>query len=146
MTIVILILILSARQICALGKDQCSDDGCIAVASVTSDRDGTIQEYEVAHRLSSRAKRVSQRERFVVTYLLDETGRRYDPKSRQGQPPFDTLLGAGEAITTARTFRVPLDTRGLGLVITREGDFGFPRCCIIGKGPFYKAPIVYLPT
>jgi hypothetical protein len=40
---------------------------------------------------------------------------------------------------------VPRNTPGLGLIVTREGDIPFPRCCIIGTGIFHKDPMVPLP-
>ena len=131
------------RRVIALGADQCADDWCIAVATI--DRpDGAAQPaYRVTFKLSSRAGRVSQRERFVVAYLLDSTGRRYNAAPAGGQPPFDTLLRPLESIVTTRTFAVPATAAGLGVVVAREGGGGFPGCCIVGIGPFYKPPIVY---
>jgi len=144
MVVVTLVSLLSPRRVAARGEDQCSDDWCIAVTDIARAGTGALDTFHVAFRLSSRARRVTQRERFVVAYLRDRTGRRYDASPQDGQPPFDTPLGAGESITTSRTFAVPAHAAGLGVVVAREGGFGFPGCCIIGDGLFHKPPIVYV--
>jgi len=41
-------------------------------------------------------------------------------------------------------FAVPGNAAPLGVVIAREGDFGFPRCWILGQGRIRKPPIVYV--
>jgi len=43
------------------------------------------------------------------------------------EPPFDRRLDPG------------------GVVIGREGDFAFPRCCILGEGLFKRWPVVFGP-
>jgi len=144
MVVVTLVSLLSPRRVAARGEDQCSDDWCIAVTDIARAVTGALDTFHVAFRLSSRARRVTQRERFVVAYMRDRTGRRYDASPQDGQPPFDTPLGAGESITTSRTFEVPAHAAGLGVVVAREGGFGFPGCCIIGEGLFHKPPIVYV--
>jgi hypothetical protein len=144
MVVVTLVSLLSPRRVAARGEDQCSDDWCIAVTDFARAGTGALDTVHVAFRLSSHARRVTQRERFVVAYMRDRTGRRYDASPQDGQAPFDTPLGAGESITTSRTFAVPAHAAGLGVVVAREGGFGFPGCCIIGEGFFHKAPIVYV--
>ena len=144
MIVVTLVSLVSPRRVAARGEDQCSDDWCIAVTDITRAGTGALDTFHVAFRLSSRARRVTQRERFVVAYMRDVTGRRYDASPQDGQAPFDTPLVAGESITTSRTFEVPAHAAGLGVVVAREGGFGFPGCCIIGEGLFHKPPIVYV--
>lgn len=144
LSIVVAVSLLSPRHVLARGDDQCSDDWCIAVTdAVRSDpaRTSVI----VTFQISSRARRVSQRERFVVAYLRDQDGHRYYPEPAPDWAPFDTLLGPGESLGTTRIFRVPAEAVGLGVIVAREGDFPFPRCCIIGTGFFHKDPIVPLP-
>ena len=143
LTVVTGVSLLSSRGVVALGEDQCSDDWCIAVTSITLAATTADDVYEVVFRISSRARRVPQRERFVISYMLDSTGRRHDADQSQDQPPFDRRLSPGEAVLTARTFRVPGGGIGLGVVVAREGDSGFPRCCILGQGLFHKPPIVF---
>lgn len=134
--------LLTPRRVVALGADQCSDDWCIAVQQAARGDDISLA---VTFRLTSRARRVRQRERFVVVYLRDSEGRRYNPDTPVEQWPFDVELGPGASVSTTRLFRVPRNVQGLGVVVTREGDVPFPRCCIIGTGIFHKDPIVPLP-
>lgn len=142
MALVAIVSLVTPRAEVAVGEPQCSDDWCIAVQGATPRGDSAIA---VTFHLSSRARRVTQRERFVVVYLRDSTGRRYDPGPAPDQPPFDVALGPGASINSERVFRVSPGARGLGVIVTREGDVPFPRCCIIGTGIFHKDPIVVLP-
>ena len=142
MGIVIGVSLLAPRAVVAVGEDQCSDDWCIAVQEATHPGDSAIA---VTFRLASRALRVTQRERFVVAYLRDGAGRRYDASPAPDQPGFDVELGPGAYVNTRRVFRIPPGASGLGVIITREGDIPFPRCCIIGTGLFHKDPIVPIP-
>lgn len=143
MIVVTVVSVFSPRRVVALGEDQCSDDWCIAVTDIARTGTGAFDTYKVAFRLSSRARRVTQRERFVVAYMRDSAGERYDASPGQGEPPFDASLAAGASILTSRSFAVRAHAVGLGVVVAREGGFGFPRCCIIGEGLFHKPPIIY---
>ncbi len=134
--------LLTPRRVFAVGEDQCSDDWCIAVQGASRTGDSALA---VTFRIASRALRVTQRERFVVVYLRDSGGRRYDPDPAPGQPPFDTELGPGAFVGTQRVFHVPPHAAGLGVIVTRAGDVPFPRCCIIGTGLFHKDPVVPVP-
>ena len=142
MALVAGVSLLTPRRVLALGADQCSDDWCIAVQAAARVDDTSRA---VTFRLASRARRVTQRERFVVAYLQDSDGRRYNADPSLGLPPFDVALAPGASVITTRLFRVPRNVRGLGVIVTREGDVPFPRCCIIGTGIFHKDPIVPLP-
>src|SRR5262249_3187114 len=122
----------SPQRSVALGADRCSDDWCIAADSSHRNDDGVRTIYTVSLRVSSRARRIAQRERFVVAYLRDARGWRYDALPDPQAAPFDTLLQPGEAIRTVRRFVVPASATSVGLVIGREGGFNFPGCCIIG--------------
>jgi hypothetical protein len=116
----------------ALHETRCSDDWCIAVDSVRRDTASGATAYSVVFALSSRARRVAQRERFVVVYLRTDDGRRIDPVPAASDLPFDTLLQPGQTIVATRRFAMPLPAHGAGLVIAREGGLRFPGCCIIG--------------
>lgn len=143
MLTVTLVSLLSHRRVVALGADECSDDWCIAVASITRAGGTGDSTYRVEFRISSRAGRVAQRERFVVAYMVDSLGHRYDPNPTAGQVPFDTLLNPGQSIVAVRTFTVPVTAGAPGVVLTREGGLDFPRCCILGQGPFRKPQITF---
>jgi hypothetical protein len=95
MAAVTLLSLLAPRRVMARGEDLCSDDWCIAVTDITRTGAGALDTYQVTFRLSSRARRVTQRERFVVAYMRDRTGHRYDAGPRVGQAPFDVPLAAG---------------------------------------------------
>ena len=142
----ILVSAISPQRRIAIGEDQCSDDWCIAVGRVRKDTARTEIRYDVDFRLSSRARRVAQRERFVGVYLLDRTGNRYGPVTQPAAVPFDTLLSPGGAIVANRRFVVPVSAGPVGLVVAREGAGWFPRCCIIGDqgSMFHRPPIVPL--
>ncbi len=142
MAVVAGVSLLSSRRVVGKGADQCSDDWCIAVLDATPTPGAAGVTYRVRFRISSRARRVTQRERFVVVYLRDHDGRRFDPGPSDGQAPFDASLSPGESVVTTRTFNLPPSATGLGVVVSREGGLPFPGCCIIGEGLFHKAPIV----
>ena len=145
MGIVVVTSLLSPRRVLAIGEPQCSDDWCITLTNISPTPIGDDDMYQAVFEISSRARRVPQRERFVVAFMLDGAGLRYEAEPSQGVPPFDTELLPGEYIATPRFFQVPRGATDLGVVVAREGDFGVPRCCIIGLGPFYKPPIWYAP-
>jgi hypothetical protein len=145
MLVVLLVGVLTPRQELPLGHAQCSDDWCIAVTHVATQPGAQAERrVDIEFQLSSRARRITQRERFVVVYLRDTDGHRYDPTPSADEPPFDILLGPGQSLSTHRVFIVPDSVHDLGVVVTREGDFAFPRCCIIGDGPLRRPPITPL--
>jgi len=127
----LLVSALTPQRYLAIGDDQCSDDWCIAVQTAQHERTSNGFQYDVTFRLSSRARRIAQRERFVAVYLRDAGGREYAPIADATAVPFDTLLRAGENVSAARRFLIPLDAGVVGLVITRVGGGRFPGCCII---------------
>jgi len=144
MVVVTLVSLLADRRVLGLGEEQCSDDWCVAVVSAMVEPSGPDTRLEVGFRLSSHALGVSQRERFVVAYVLDSEGHRFDADPAPADVPFDTLLAPGGSVGASRNFLVPSEAHDLGVVVAREGDYAFPRCCIIGQGPFHKYPIVPL--
>jgi hypothetical protein len=142
--IVIAVSLLRPRQILEVGEDKCFDDWCIAVQSFERTPSGSEASYHVAIRLSSTARRVSQRENHVSVYLRDGRGRRFDAIPAAGEVPINSLLLPQQSIVANRAFAIPADARDVGLVIAHEG--GFPiEWFIIGGGPFHKEPMVRLP-
>jgi hypothetical protein len=127
----LLVSALTPQRYLAIGDDQCSDDWCIAVEAVHRESTNLGLQYDVTFRLSSRARRVAQRERFVAVYLRGERGREYVPVTDAKAVPFDTQLQAGDTVSATRRFVVPADASIVGLVITRAGGGRFPACCII---------------
>jgi hypothetical protein len=135
------------QQVLNIGDPQCNGEWCIAVlgAQRTPMESGTS--YLVTLQISSRARRVTQRENGVIVYLLDGQGRRYDPIPKLGETPFNTLLQPGESITAIRMFALPSDARDVGLVVDHShGALGcFPGCLVITENNwFHKLPVVRL--
>jgi hypothetical protein len=79
-------------------------------------------------RVFSRARRVSQRAKGAWIYVIDRKGNRYAPDPDPSVVPLDVLLGPGDSVATSRTFRVPAETRELGL--------------ITGHGPSYIGSLI----
>jgi hypothetical protein len=141
MTVVAVVSLFNPRRVAGVGEPLCSDDWCLAVVSV----DRTPEVYRVALRISSTAKRVTQREYGVSVYLLDSDQRRYDPRPSPADVPFDVPLGPQETVDTTRKFDVPASARPAGLVIRH--DSGFPiGWFIIGYDTWFRQPtMVRLP-
>ncbi len=132
LVVVYAVAVASPGRVLALGADACSDDWCIAVTDARPLPAAAGSGYEVTFRLSSRARRVSQRERGVQVWLRDAAGRRYTAERGAGEPPFDVELGPGETVLTRRRFALPAGARPSGIVLGRSG-FPFPGCLIIGE-------------
>jgi len=147
LAVVVIVSLVSPRRVVALGEDRCSDDWCIAVAEVVKEPWPGDSAYRVTLRLSSRARGMPQRETGIAVYLVDEAGHRFDHDAEPSSPPFDVRLQPGEAVTTARRFRVSGQKGSLGVVVAHEGSFGFPGIVIIGDGGslLHKRAIVRVP-
>jgi len=128
-----------------VGERRCFDDWCIAVENASRQPAGGHVAYSVTFRLSSTARRVSQRENSLAVYMTDDRGRRYDPAPNKPDVPFNVQLGPQESVTATRVFEVPGDAHDLGVVISHEG--GFPiGWFIIGYETWFRKPaIVRLP-
>jgi hypothetical protein len=128
-----------------MGDPRCFDDWCITVENATRRPVGGRIAYLVTLRLSSTARRVSQREKSVAVYLTDDGGRRYNSTPQSADLPFDIQLGPQESVTATRTFEVPPDAQNLGLVITHEGGFPIGWFIIGYESWFHKPALVRLP-
>lgn len=132
LAVVYAVALASSARVLALGEDLCSDDWCMAVTEVREAPHGAESLYDVTFRLSSRARRVSQRERGVLVYVRDAGGRRYEGESGPADAPFDVQLGPSQTVTTQRRFFLPQRATARDIVLTHEG-IPFPGCCIIGE-------------
>ncbi len=142
--VVVVVSLFGQRRTFRVGEPQCFDDWCIAVEHVTRTSGERASVYDVTLRYFSRARGITQRERNVTVYLLDEQGHRYDPAASSATVPFDRLLQPGESVTATRVINTPPDARARGVVVAHEG--GFPiTWFIIGAGPFRKPPLVEVP-
>jgi hypothetical protein len=144
---VILVSLLSPQRVLSIGDTRCSDDWCIAVGAVRRSPVPGGTEYSVAFRLSSRARRVPQRENGVVAYLVDSLGGRYFAEPDADAVPFNVALQPGQTVTANRRFRVLGEKDVLGIVVGREGSNAFPGRFIIGDDGslFHRPAIVRIP-
>ena len=141
LAIVVLTSLILPRRILKLGDSRCFDDWCMSVENFRQARQPTAISYVVTLRLSSRARRVTQRENGVALYLTDDQGRRVDPIPDRTAVPLNALLQPQESITATRVFEVPPNASGLGLVIAHEG--GFPvGSFIIGYETWFRKPAI----
>jgi hypothetical protein len=143
------------RREVSVGVPQCFDDWCITVEQAApldtigaTRANGTF--YVVTLRVSSRAKRVTQRENDIDVYLLDDLKRRFEP-SPSGQQaltqaglagePLTSTVAPGESFESRLAFDVPRDAHHLGLVKASHG--WFPVRLIIGEaGSWLHQPTV----
>jgi hypothetical protein len=139
MAIVVAVSLILPRRVIHSGDSQCFDDWCIAIAGYKRSPEGARIRYNLDLRMSSRARRVSQRENNLAVYLTDNHGRRYDPMARGSSGAFNTLLQPRESMVVSRSFLVPAEASEVGAVITHEG--GFPiGWFIIGYDTWFRKP------
>lgn len=126
------------------GEPQCFDDWCISVEGAQRLNEDSAVSYDVTLRLSSRAKRVSQRENNILVYLTDVHWRRFDSIPQNSDVPINTLLGPGQSVIAHRIFRLPADARGVGAVATHgDGFFAiFPGFLIITENDWFHKLVV----
>lgn len=138
MAIVIAVSALNPRRLLKPDETQCFDDWCIGIAKFREVPKDSASIYEVDFLLSSRAKRVPQRENNLRVYMTDSRETKYDPIDA-APAPFNVLLGPQESATVRRTFQLPADAKDPGLVIAHEG--GFPiGWFIIGYDTWFRKP------
>jgi hypothetical protein len=120
------VALLRPQRVLSVGDPLCFDDWCLTVthASVATGASGTT--WTVDLRLSSVARRVSQRARGAWVFMIDDRGRRYATDADPSALPLDVLLGPGESVTTSRAFHVPSDAGSLGLVTGHGGPYCGP--------------------
>jgi hypothetical protein len=134
MAIVAVVALAAPQRVVQLGEDHCSDDWCIAVERADHQPTKSGVTYTLTIQLSSRARRVTQREKGVRIYLTAAGRQRFDPAPDPTAIPLDVLLHPGEAVETTRVFTLPNDARDVGAVIAHQQSFCFPGCFIIGDG------------
>jgi hypothetical protein len=161
--VLVTVALVSPQQVLALHQDRCFDDWCLSVEQVvqqpTIGLAPTLVRAQgvfdlVTVRVSSRARRGSQRALDAQVYLLDASGHRYDPDpagqhalaaSRQGGQPLDSEVAAGGSFTRTVVFDVPTGASQLALVVTHGL---FPDVLIIGSDQcfLHKPTIIRLPS
>ena len=140
--ILIVASLVSARREYKLGDRQCFDDWCVTVDRFSRKPADQRMEYSVTLRVSSRARRISQRERNLAAYMTAARGWWFEAAA--GGPPTDVLLGPLQSVEVPRLFSVPADATDLGLVVTHEGGFPIEWLIIGYDAWFRKAPVVRL--
>ncbi len=145
---IVVVSLLSSRQVLRAGERRCFDDWCIAVESarvIANPVRSEVEECSVRMRISSRARGARQREKGVAVYVVDTQGHRYVAAPDSSEVPFDTLLGPGESIAVTRRFGIPSAVHGLALIIRHEGFY--PGALIIGdeQSLFHKPALLELP-
>jgi hypothetical protein len=142
--IVLLVAFFSEPPVRHVGELICFDDWCITVAEAKPTRTGSTQSWHVTLRVSSRAKRIEQRENNAAVFLTDSRGGIYRPDPASATVPLDSRVGPGESVDASRTFTLPPDATDVRLVFTHEG--GFPiGALIIGENQlFHHATVVEL--
>lgn len=143
--IVVLVSVFSPRRVLNVGDPRCFDDWCIAAESVSRKPAQAGISYIVTLRLSSRARRVSQRENGVIVYLTDDHGHRYDPTPDESDVPLNVLLRPQESFAVTRIFEVPADAHEVSLVIAHAGGFPIGWFIIGYETWFHKPTMVRLP-
>lgn len=141
--LVVVVSLFTHPRLLAIAESACFDDWCIAVDHIdkAAAPGAETQTYSVTFRLSSRARRITQRERNFVAYIRDAEGRRYDTSPVTMGEPFDVQLGPGQSVRTTRVYQLPATAQNPQLVLAHEG--GFPiGWFIIGQGPFSKGILV----
>jgi len=131
------------QRVIAVGDPWCFEDWCLTVKS--AHRAGEI--YDVDLRISSEAKRVTQRANGAWIYVRDENDKHYDPAP--ADVPLDILLQPGESVAAKRSFNVPANVHELGLVTGHGGaPCGVMSLAIIGGGGclFHKQTMIQLPV
>jgi len=142
--IVFLVALVTPQKVVHVGVPQCFDDWCITVVDATRMPGSSSASWTVTLRLSSRARRVAQRENGAAVYLTDADHRRFDPVPGDATVPLDTRLQPGESVDATRRFELPLDARDVGLVFTHEGGFPIGSLIIGENHVFHGAAIVRL--
>jgi hypothetical protein len=151
----VLVSLLSAGKVMAVGEPRCFDEWCIAVTGVSRKPSiGNVKAnglfYVVSLRVSSRSRGRRQRENDVYTYLTDGRGRRFEvsPSGQDaleraglaGSPP-TSFVDPGGAFESRLAFDVPDDASDVGFVKTSHG--WFPRLLIIGEpGSLLHSPTI----
>jgi hypothetical protein len=145
--VIIVTSLASPQRMLALGENRCYDDWCIAVDDIARSESPTQVVYTVTLRVSSQAKRVSQRENGVVVYMMDEKGRRFESAADPSAAPLNILLQPGQSVTTPRTFRVSGTSGQPVLIVGHQGLSSLPGMFIIGDDGslFHKPTAVRLP-
>lgn len=138
-----IVSLLSPRHVLNVGDRECNDDWCIAVEHVSRTPAPSAVYYRVTLQLSSRARRVAQRENGVTVYLTGDRGARYDPVPDSSAIPFNVLLQPQDSVAITRAFQIPPDARDVDLVVDHDSRYNIG-WFIVGEAPLHKPTLVRL--
>ncbi len=135
------------QRVIAVGEPLCLDDWCLQVENVDRTSNGLKTLYQINVRIYSTARRVSQSAKGAWIYLIDEHGRRYSPDPDPSAIPLEVKLRPQQSVTTRRTFTVPAEVHGLGLITGHGGPYCSMETLIIGEGGclFNKPTMIRIP-
>jgi hypothetical protein len=126
---------LRPQRVINVGDPWCFDDWCMTVEKVVRTNSTPEISYNVDLHISSLARRATQRANKAWIYLIDDQGRRYSADPAPSAVRLDVLLRPLESASTQRTFRVPADAHGLGLITGHGGPYCGPMdILVIGSG------------
>jgi hypothetical protein len=135
LTIGIVVAVLRPQPVLNVGDPWCFDDWCLTVEKVVRTDNASEVSYNVDLRISSRARRATQRANKAWIYLIDDRGRRYSAEPSPSAVPLDVMLHPLQFASTQRVFHVPVDAHGLGLVTGHGGAYCGPMdILVIGSG------------
>ena len=138
----------SRRTVVTAGAVRCFDDWSIAVESAEMTPvpgNAEMKRCIVQLRLSSRARRVSQRENGLAVHLVDAHGTRYSPVFDTQATPFNVLLVPGESAIAVRTFEIPAVAQGTALIVRHVGFTPAPLIIGDDESLFHKRTTMELP-
>ena len=127
---------LAPQRVIPVGEPWCFDDWCLTAESVSANQAQSATTYTVHLRISSRARRVTQRASGAWIYLINvDNGRLIPPESDSAAVPLDVRLTPQQEVKTSRIFHVPAGEMNLGLVTGHGGPYcGAMSLLIIGDG------------
>lgn len=126
--VLVVVSIATPRRVIPHGVAQCFDDWCITVVNAEHRRAGPNDTLRVVLQLSSLARGITQGERDVRVYVVDDQDQQYAPILEAEPIPLSSQIPPQGAVTTSRRFALPADARHPVLIV---GHDWFPHCCII---------------
>ena len=134
---------LAPQRIIQVGEPWCLDDWCLTAEAVNANQAQSVTTYKIDLRISSRARRVSQRAAGAWIYLINvNNGQLVPPDSDASAVPLDVRLQPLQEVTTSRVFHVPSQAVNLGLITGHGGPYcSAMSLLIIGEGGcLFKKP------
>lgn len=126
--VIVVVSIATPCRVIPHGVAQCFDDWCITVVNAEHRRAGPNDTLCMVLQLSSRARGITQGERDVRVYVVDDQHQQYSPILAAETIPLSIQIPPQSTVTTSRRFALPADARHPVLIASHDW---FPHCCII---------------